>query len=64
VVGVTEVDEVLAGQRDEALVQDRQPADAGVEDGDRELAAGVAIARDQGLTTMKKIVTAMISPAS
>src|SRR3954468_16497571 len=36
--GVPEVDEVLVGQRDQQLVQDRQPADARVEDADRALA--------------------------
>jgi hypothetical protein len=34
--GVAEVEEVLLGQRDEELVQDGEPAYAGVEDGDRE----------------------------
>ena len=32
---VTEVDEVLGGQRGEALVEDREPSDARVEDPDR-----------------------------
>ena len=34
--GVAEVEEVLLRQRDEALVQDGEPADPGVEDGDRQ----------------------------
>ena len=64
---VAEVDEVLLGQRDEALVQHGEPADPGVEHRDRlrgvELGAGRRQGR-QGLTTMKKIVTTTISPAS
>ena len=39
---VAEVDEVLSGQRDQALVQHGQPADAGVEDGDRQRRVGRA----------------------
>ena len=35
--GVAEVQEVLVRQRHEALVQDGEAADSGVEDGDREL---------------------------
>jgi hypothetical protein len=32
---VAEVDEILLGERDQALVQDGEPADAGVENRDR-----------------------------
>jgi hypothetical protein len=35
---VAEIEEVLRGQRDQALVQDGQPADAGIEHRDREAA--------------------------
>ena len=37
---VAEVEVVLLGQRDEALVQHGEPADAGVEDGDRQRSVG------------------------
>ncbi len=64
---VAEVDEVLLGQRDQALVQHREAADPGVEHRDRlravELRAGRGQSR-QGLYDMKKIVTTTIRPAS
>jgi hypothetical protein len=37
---VAEIDKVLLGQRNEAFVQDREPADARIEDGDREICGG------------------------
>jgi hypothetical protein len=37
---VAEVEEILLGQRDQALVQNREPADARVQDGDREVWGG------------------------
>ena len=56
---VAEVDEVLLGQRDQALVEDGEPADPRVEHRDRWRGVGYR----NGLYVMKKIVTTTTSPA-
>ena len=67
---VAEIEVVLLRQGDQQLVEDRQAADPRIEHRDRQAGALVAhrcvvgSIRRQGLTTMKKIVTATISPAS
>ncbi len=46
--GVAEVEEVLVGKRHEALVQNGEPADAGVENGDGQGAIGAATGDNGG----------------